>query len=155
MTNHDNESTDIQEIQTIPLRWDNGSTVLRMTEALEAAGLDAGGSLRFDPSAVDDLGMLPAIGSSSHIDGRRDPLASSIQAKGSGNTLSVAIPSDGLRALGIDPDGIDWEQPPRLTVWAGEQLIALERPPQRQISVDQPSDRNRDADGTAEVSDDE
>jgi hypothetical protein len=145
MTDNDTEPTEIREIQIIPLRWDNGSTVLRMTDALAAAGLDAGGSLRFDPSVVeDDHGLLLAFGSSSHIDGRRYPLASSIQAKS--DTLSVAIPSDGLRALGIDPNGIDWDQPPKLTVWAGEQLIALEQPSQRRISVEQPSDRDRDAD---------
>lgn len=148
------EDVDIREVQIAPLRFDNNSVVIRASAAIEAAGLADGGSLRFDPAAVDELGLLPALGSPTSADGRREPLTRSIQHKGAGQTLSVAIPPAALEALGIDADDVDWDNPPELTVWAGPQLIALERPEQRTISVDRDvdeSDRDEpaaaDADG--------
>lgn len=132
----------IREIETVPLRRDTRSVVVRVTDAIRAAGLEQGGSFRFDPHAVEELGMLPAIGSTSAADGRSEPLTRSIQHKGDGTSLSLAIPRPALEALEIDPDPdeIDWGDPPKLTVYAGDQLLAFERPTQRTLSIDRDDD---------------
>lgn len=140
----------IREIETVPLRRDTRSVVVRVTEAIRAAGLEQGGSFRFDPHAVEELGMLPAIGSTSAADGRSEPLTRSIQHKGDGTSLSLAIPQPALEALGIDPETIDWENPPKLTVYAGDQLLAFERPEQRTLPIDRDDDQDDGGDQDGE-----
>jgi hypothetical protein len=134
-------TTDIHEVQTASLRQHGAgknSFVVSITKAIRAAGLEDGGSFQFVPESVDEHGMLLAEGNEVTIDGRGDSLARNIRHQGAGGgTLQLVIPQEGLDALGIDPDAIDWDNPPELTVWAGPQLLAFERAEQQSISVDQ------------------
>lgn len=146
--NNDNNNESIREVQTAQLRRESASDtsyLVSLTPAIRAAGLEDGGSFRFDPQAVPELGMLPAIGSEVEVDGRGDPLARNIRKQGTGGkTLRLVIPHEGLESLGIDPDTIDDDDPPELNVWAGEQLLAFELPEQRQVEIDRTPGRRRE-----------
>ena len=131
----EDENVDIREVQTAKLRKAKGSVVVRITNAIRAAGLEEG-SFRFDPHAVEEIGMVPAVGTEERIDGRTDPLASSIRFEGDGTVMMLAIPQEVLEALEIDPDDVDWEDPPELNVWAGDRLLTFERPDERTGQVD-------------------
>ena len=135
----EDETVDIREVQTVKLRHSKRSIVVRITDAIKAAGVEDG-SFRFDPYAVEEIGMVPAIAMEERIDGRTDPLTCSIHHEGAGNTMSVSLPSDVLEALGIDSDEINWDNPPELNVWAGDQLLAFERPDERTVQVDRGND---------------
>lgn len=136
-----NESADVREVQTASLRRDkaSGNTIIvSATKAIRAAGLEGGGSFRFTPGSVDDIGMLAAIGSEETGDGRSDRLTRNIRHEGQdGGTLRVVIPRDALAEL-IDPDSIDWEDPPEVNVWAGDRLLAFEMadPEERTVNID-------------------
>lgn len=133
-----NEPTDVTEIQTARLRRessDGRTVIVSITEAIRAAGLEDGGSFRFDPGAVETLGMLPAVGSRTSVDGRGEPLARNIRREGNQqSTLRLVIPRQALAAL-LDPDEIDWEDPPQMNVWAGDRLLAFEMPEKRSMRV--------------------
>ena len=131
----EDKNVDIREIQTAKLRQAKGSVVVRITNAIRAAGLEDG-SFRFDPHAVEEIGMVPAIGVEERIDGRTDPLASSIRFEGDGSVMMLTVPQDVLEALEIDSDEINWDNPPELNVWAGDQLLAFERPDERTLHID-------------------
>ncbi|ELY58723.1 hypothetical protein [Natronococcus jeotgali] len=135
----EDEKVDIREVQSAKLRKAKGSIVVRATNAIRAAGLKDG-SFRFDPYAVEEIGMVPAIGTEERIDGRTDPLASSIRFEGDGSVMMLTVPREVLEALEIDPDDIDWDNPPELNVWAGDRLIAFERPDERTVQVDRGED---------------
>ena len=124
-----NESTDIREVQTARLRRDKASentVIVSATKAIRAAGLEDGGSFRFAPGSVDDIGMLAAIGSEETGDGRSDRFTRNIRHEGQdGGTLRLVIPHEALAEL-LDPESIDWEDPPEVNVWAGDRLLAFE-----------------------------
>lgn len=134
------DDVDIREVETAPIRRqgteEHWSAIVSITQAIREAGLEDGGSFRFDPDAADELGMVPAIGSEETVDGRRNPLTRNVKHEGSGNTLRLVLPGDVLEALGIDPDEIDWDDPPEVTVWAGDQLLAFERAGEQTLSFD-------------------
>lgn len=155
MTDNDNnDSESIREIQTAQLRRESAGEntyLVSVTPAIRAAGLEDGGSFRFDPHAVPELGMLPAIGSEVEVDGRGDPLARNIRQQGTGGqTLRLVIPHEGLEALGIDPATMDDDNPPELNVWVGEQLLAFELPEQREVEINRtPGRREENSDENA------
>ncbi|WP_273737846.1 hypothetical protein [Natrinema soli] len=140
----DDETVDIREVQTVKLRHSKGSIVVRITDAIRAAGVEDG-SFRFDPHAAEEIGMVPAIAMEERVDGRTDPLTCSIHHEGAGGTMSISLPRDVLEELGIDPDGIDWDNPPELNVWAGDQLLAFELPDERTVQVSRGGDSKDDA----------
>ena len=91
----EDEDVDIRPVQTAQLRQSHGSVVVSITPAVRVTGLEGGGSFRFDPHAVDELGMLAAIGSEVEVDGRGDPLARNIRQEGTGGkTLVLTIPGE-------------------------------------------------------------
>jgi hypothetical protein len=131
----------IREVQTAKLRREgtdeNWSAIVSITKAIRAAGLEDGGSFRFDPGAVDELGMVPAMGSPSAADGRSEPLTRNIREEGTGgSTLRLVLPDDVLEALGIDDDEVGGDDPVEVTVWAGDQLLAFERSEERMVEID-------------------
>jgi hypothetical protein len=132
---------DIREVQTARLRRDKAgesTVVVSATEAIRAAGLEDGGSFRFVPSSIEEIGMLAAIGSEETVDGRSEPYARNIRHEGTGGgTLRLVIPPDALSQL-IDPENIDWEDPPEVNVWAGDRLLAFEMadPEERTVHID-------------------
>lgn len=135
------DDVDIRQVETATLRRqgtdDHWSVIVSITEAIREAGLGNGGSFRFDPGAVDELGMVPAVGSEETVDGRREPLARNIKKEGEGgSTLRLVLPAEVLQALDIDPDVIDWGDPPELTVWAGDLLLAFERAGEQTVQVE-------------------
>ena len=136
-----NENIDIREVQTAPLRRDKaseGTVIVSITEAIRTAGLEDGGSFRFDPHTVEEIGMLAALGSEQQADGRSDPFARNIRHEGAqGKTLRLVIPREALSQL-IDPESIDWDDPPEVNVWAGDRLLAFEMadPEERTIQFD-------------------
>lgn len=134
------EDVDIREVEIVPIRRqgteEHWSAMVAITQSIREAGLEDGGSFQFDPDAADELGMVPAFGSEETVDGRRNPLTRNVK-HGSGETaLRLVIPKDVLEALGIDPDEIDWDDPPEVTVWAGDQLLAFERAGEQILSFD-------------------
>ena len=144
----DGEEADVREVETVPLRReksDGQTIVVSITDAIRAAGLGDGGSFRFMPGSVAEIGMLAALGSENSVDGRGEQFARNIRREGGGNyTRRLVIPRDALAEL-IDPDNIDWEDPPEVTVYAGDRLLAFElaNREKRSIRVE------RDADNSA------
>ena len=123
------DEVDIQKIQTVPLRRtgaEENTVIVSITEAIRAAGLGDGGSFRFIPGAVEELGMVPALGSEQEADGRSERLTRTIYREGAGEkTLRLIIPPAALRKI-VDPESIDWENPPEVAVWAGDRMLAFE-----------------------------
>jgi hypothetical protein len=140
--------TDIRRVQTVPLRRtgaEENTVIVSITEAIRFAGLESG-SFRFDPSSVEEIGMLAAIGSVQGVDGRSERYARNIYREGAGeSTLRLVIPHEALEEL-LDPEDIDWENPPEVNVWAGDRMLAfdLAEPEERTVAID------RDA-GTGET----
>ena len=136
----ENEDIDVREVQTATLRRqraDRGTVIVSIPEAIAAAGLEDGGSFRFDPSSVDEIGMLAAIGSEKTVDGRSERYARNIREEGRyGETLRLVIPREALSEL-LDPETIDWEDPPEVNVWAGDRLLAFEMadPEERTVEI--------------------
>lgn len=125
----DSEEADVREVETVPLRReksDEQSVVVSITDAIRAAGLADGGSFRFVPGSVAEIGMLAALGSEEQVDGRREQFSRNIRSEGgSGYTRRLVVPRDALAEL-IDPDSISWDDPPEVTVYAGDRLLAFE-----------------------------
>ena len=112
--------------------------IVSISEAIAAVGFEDGGSFRFDPGSVDEIGMLVAIGSEETVDGRSERYARNIREEGRyGETLRLVIPHEALSEL-LDPETIDWEDPPEVNVWAGDRLLAFEMadPEERTVEVD-------------------
>ena len=139
------EDVAIREVQTAKLRLDaHGSSIfITVTEAIRVAGLEDGGSFRFDPATVDELGMLAALGSEERVDGRSNPLARNIKNEGAGSTLRLVFPQQALEEL-VDVDEIDWDNPPELNVWAGPRMLAFELPEKRTVSLSRNDDEGSD-----------
>ena len=143
---------DIREVQTASLRREKSgenTIIVSATQAIRAAGLEDGGSFRFDPSSVEEIGMLAAIGSEQSVDGRSERYARNIRQEGRyGETLRLVIPREALEEL-IDPDSIDWEDPPEVNVWAGDRLLAFElaKPEERTVEIDRTADEEDETDG--------
>ena len=137
----ESESADIREVQTATLRRQNperGTVIVSIPEAIAAAGLEDGGSFRFNPNSVDEIGMLAALGSEESVDGRSERFARNIRQEGRyGETLRLVIPHEALAEL-LDPESIDWEDPPEVNVWAGDRLLAFEmaHPEERTVNID-------------------
>ena len=53
-----------------------------------------------------------------------------------GQTLRLVIPRDALSEL-LDPDSIDWDDPPEVSVWAGDRMLAFElaEPEERTVNI--------------------
>lgn len=136
----DSEEADVREVETVPLRRgksDGNSVVVSVTDAIRAAGLADGGSFRFMPGSVAEIGMLAALGSEEQVDGRREQFSRNIRSEGgSGYTRRLVVPRDALAEL-IDPDSINWDDPPEMNVWAGDRLLAFEMadPEERTIEI--------------------
>jgi hypothetical protein len=147
-----NEDIDIREVQTVTLRRqraDRGTVIVSIPEAISAAGLEDGGSFRFDPSSVEEIGMLAAIGSEETVDGRSERYARNIREEGRyGETLRLVIPHEALSQL-VDPESIDWEDPPEVNVWAAHRLLAFELadPEERTIQFDRDATGEDETDG--------
>lgn len=143
------ENANIREVQTATLRRQNperGTVIVSIPEAIAAAGLEDGGSFRFDPSSVEEIGMLAAIGSEQSVDGRSERYARNIRQEGRyGETLRLVIPHEALSEL-LDPESIDWENPPEVNVWAGDRLLAFEMadPEERTVSIDRDAGSEED-----------
>jgi hypothetical protein len=139
------DDVDIREVQTASLRRNKSgeqSVIVSITEAIRAAGLEDGGSFRFAPGSVEEIGMLAAIGSEETVDGRSERFARNVRREGGDRyTLRLVIPHDALSQL-TDPDEINWEAPPEVNVWAGNRLLAFEMadPAERTVNIDTEAD---------------
>ena len=151
----------IREIQTATVRrreYQTGdSYAVSLTRAIRAAGLEDGGSFRFDPDAVDELGVVPALGSEEVPDRPRNSLMRKILKEGTGGkTLRLHIPEQALEAIpGFPPiEEIDWDDPPELSVWAGDRMLAFELAESRSVTIDRGAGEDDDG-GNAEDGDDQ
>ncbi|PHQ45150.1 hypothetical protein DJ68_14690 [Halorubrum sp. C3] len=131
----------IREVQTATVRREgtdeNWSAIVSITKAVRAAGLEDGGSFRFDPSAIDELGMVPALGSPETADGRSEPLTRNVRKEGTGgSTLRLVLPDEVLDALDIPDEDVGGDDPAEVSVWAGDELVAFERSEERTVEVD-------------------
>ncbi|OYR71527.1 hypothetical protein DJ71_20495 [Halorubrum sp. E3] len=137
----DGTDVEIREVQTAKVRREgtdeNWSAIVSITKAVRAAGLEDGGSFRFDPLAVEELGMVPALGSPETADGRSESLTRNVRKEGAGGkTLRLVLPEDVLEALDISDDEVGGDEPAEVSVWAGDQLVAFERSEERTVEVD-------------------
>ena len=147
------DEVSIDEIQTVTVRERQSQhgrlIVVSLTPAIKAAGLEAGGSFRFQPGAIDEIEMLPALGFGPDEDISDGPLTRKILAEGTGGqTLRLHIPEEALEAIPGFPeiDAIDWDDPPELTVWAGDRMLAFELAESRSVTIDRDIDGAKDAD---------
>lgn len=159
------DDVSIEKVQTATLRrhesQSSSSARISLTPAIRAAGLEDGGSFRFLPEKVAEFGMLPALGSEESADGRSVPLTRNILREGANKgTLRLVIPREALDAIPDLPafDAIEWDDPPELTVWAGDRVLGFERqqqPESRSVTVDRDADRDgsEDADENQEATD--
>ena len=128
----DNE-TAIRHVQTAPIREDtNGTYRVTITAAIRAAGLGGGALFRYSPEEVDNLGVVPALGSNGGAGSVRDQRTYTVEGGGeTGGALRLTIPETALDALGIDIEaipgpGTDDEMPPLVDVFAGDRMIAFD-----------------------------
>lgn len=155
LMNEDGSDVDIQKVQTVPLRQHKSgeqSVIVSITEAVKAAGLEDGGSFRFTPGSVEEIGMLAALGSEETVDGRREQFARPIRREGGNRyTLRLVIPPAALEEL-VDPETIDWDDPPEVEVWAGDRLLAfdLAETEEQTVQIDRDADQEDDAEGSGE-----
>ena len=158
-TVHTRQMTDdevpIREVQTATVRerpsQHGDAVVVSLTRAIRAAGLEDGGSFRFDPAAVDELGMLPAIGFEEVLPTARNSLVRKILNEGvGGSTLRLHIPEEALEAIpGFPPvEEIDWDDPPELSVWAGDRMLAFELAESRSVTIDRNAGDEEDQDSS-------
>ena len=154
------DSFPITEIGTVPIRYHSSTYRVSITDAVERAGLEDGGAFIFDPDAIDELGgLLPALGTENKADGRRSKFGRSIAVEGNEQrrVFRIAIPPEALEELGYDLDEVraadEEDNPLGITVHAGPELLAFERPSEQTISVDrdhfdeQAKPRTESADG--------
>jgi hypothetical protein len=142
-------NADIREVQTASLRReksDENTIIVSATKAIRAAGLEDGGSFRFAPGSVEEIGLLAAIGSEDPADPYNDRFTRNVRHEGhGGGTLRLVIPREALAEL-LDPDSIDWEDPPKVNVWAGDRLLAFElaEPEERTVAIDRDAGSEED-----------
>lgn len=138
------ENVEISEVQTGTLRKLNRSMIVRATKAIRATGVEEG-AFEFYPESVEELGMLVAMKSDEAIDARSDPLVRTVHREGEGGkTLGISFPREGLQALEIDPDTIDWDDPPEFSIWAGDGVLGFELAAKQHRSVAIGRDRDQD-----------
>jgi len=150
------DEVSIDEIQTVTVRerrsQHGNSIVVSLTPAIRAAGLEGGGWFRFQPEAIDEIGMVPAIGFGPDKDVSSGPLTRKILSEGSG-TLRLHIPEEALEVIPGFPeiDAIEWDDPPELTVWAGDRMLAFELAESCSVTIDR--DRSEAVDENQEATD--
>jgi hypothetical protein len=125
------DETAIRHVQTAPIHKDtNGTYRVVVTAAVRMAGLGQGALFRYIPEEVDNLGVVPALGSEDGEGSLRDQRTYTVEK--TATALRLTIPRAALDALGIDteaiPDpGADHnEQPPLVDVFAGDRMIAFD-----------------------------
>jgi hypothetical protein len=122
----------VTESDTVGIRYSGRQYRLTITKAARQAGVDDDSGLIFDPAAVDDVGLLPALVVPKR-DAQEAEMGRNIAKRGrEGVGLGVAIPKECLEALGYDLDAVraasEEGTPMEITVLAGEGLLAFERP---------------------------
>jgi hypothetical protein len=163
--NEDGEVILHQAQTTTPMMRSWGVTA-RLTAGIRQAGNGAEddlGAIKYLPELSDDLGdgIVPAI-VTQYGDGRArgDAYSLSRVAANSGKSSSrgfeATIPDDVLDALDLSTDdyeNVALDDRPALTVYAGDRIVALGRPGEREIDVDreqtpsEPSPALTDIDG--------
>ena len=130
----EDDETAIRHVQTAPIREDtNGTYRVTITAAIRAAGLGDGALFRYIPEEVDNLGVVPALGSEGGKGSLRDQRTYTVEGAGeTGTALRLSIPKAALDALGIDvevipgPGADHGEMPPLVDVFAGDRMIAFD-----------------------------
>jgi hypothetical protein len=121
--------------------WDDGVTIAATPAIKQAGGRASIGGVRYLPELSDDLGgdVVPAIGLKND-DGRSDGEALSVYHEGPDRDyFKLPIPADVLDALDLSTDdyeNVALDDRPPLTVYAGDRIVALGRPGEREIDVD-------------------
>lgn len=119
-------TTTLTEIQTVNLPQQSvepSDTVVLIPDAIRATGLGFGTRFYFDPSSVEMLGVLLAFGEPEHVSGHEARFTRAVRRQSvRRESLELEIPSEGLRALGVDAHST---QSTKLTVWAGSQLLGF------------------------------
>lgn len=156
-TDEHDENVPIRHVQTVPIRYEDrgdgkGLYHVGITPSIHAAGLDADGMFRFIPEEVDELGVVPALGSDEGDGHIRDSRTYSVRYTGSkeDKALRLTIPEAALEALDIEPDpeAAQAGELPLLDVYAGDRLIAFDKSSAVSLSPDAlPDDYGEESDG--------
>ncbi|AXR79910.1 hypothetical protein [Natrarchaeobaculum sulfurireducens] len=142
------EQAEIKRVETVTVRRhydsnDNWIPEMTITESVRKAGLSPGDSIRYIPGELEELGLVPALGFPKG-DGRVDRFARKITRAGNerGDAYRANIPMHVLEAMGIEEHEIGGDDPVKLTVYAGDRLLAFEPFDGREIpslNVDEPT----------------
>lgn len=150
------DESPIKHVQTARIRYEEGHDRYRLTltPAIRAAGLGEDAVFRFIPEEVDNLGVVPALGSedaSGHV--RDNRTYSVISGGATGDAFRLQIPEAALDALGIDTStaAAETDDLPLLDVYAGDRMIAFDRSSAIAIPIDAlPGEYERDTDGESD-----
>lgn len=117
----------LEQIQTANIcRPSVDKTVVVITEAIQATGLGAGATFYFDPTSVEMLDVLLAIGEPGPDRECRARFTRAVRRLSSEpDLLELEIPLEGLRALDAVSRASDDVKQSELTVWAGSQMLGF------------------------------
>jgi hypothetical protein len=137
-----------QAMTTTPIMRSSGMVTAKFTAAVRQAGgeeADELGAIKFHRDRAADLdGIVPAT-LHEEGDGRSDVDMYSLQRVGSNSGagsmrgFEAAISEDVLAVLDLSPEDFEdvpLEDRPALTVYAGDRMLALGRPREREVAVD-------------------
>lgn len=138
----------LDQIQTTTPRMRGANVTVAVSPALRHAG-DRTGSIEYRPDLADELGgVVPAILHEERTDGRAENNTYTVYREGADREdFVISLPEHVLDALDLsatDYEDVPREERPALAVYAGEGLIALARPGEREVAVDRtqtPGDR--------------
>lgn len=135
--------TSFVPVERVPIRLMHGLPTVRVKAGLKVADALDRRSIRYAPGRATVNGRAPlliGLALAEKIDGRSDPHASVLDR--SGDTIRVRIPeADLVETLGLDPVGIDPDDPPELQLLAApaNHQLAFAVPDAVTIDVEQES----------------
>ena len=162
-TNEDGEAI-LHQVQTTTPMMRSWGVTARLTAGIRQAGNGAEddlGAIKYLPELSDDLGggVVPAI-VTQYGDGRARGEAYSLSriaansGKSSSRGFEATIPDDVLDALDLSTDdyeNVPLDDRPALTVYAGDRIVALGRPGEREIDVDRDQTPSEPAPGLTNI----
>lgn len=145
MSEQPDRSDGPREIRDFGLRkisYTSENFTVSATEPIKYAGDPA--AVVYAPHLVDEMGLVPAEGFPERLTGQSSKFGRVVRMTGEDQQYrSVSIPPEVLEALGYDVEAIrnqiddDESEAVHIRILAGENLIAFERPEQREVDVDE------------------
>lgn len=131
------EDTTVRDFEVVgvnPIGKTKGSPIISITEAIDAAGLEDAAGIKFElvQSGTQQFLVGAGLAPDSDRSWRGPPTDGERKLRWEGGpspTPRVTLDSDDLEVvLGYSLDAIDWDNPPRLVMYAAPGYIAFGRP---------------------------